>query len=349
MKTAHPSNQPSLQINRRHRPPFILFALAAMLLAFTLSPAYGQGTISGRLQHEEKAEPIAYANIALLRAADSLFVRGTTSDPQGRFSLKADSVAAVIRISAVGYETLFIPVGQPQADTSLGAIHLKEGAMMLEAVEVSAAKPMYAVDGEKKLYNVSEDPSVQAGTAQDALQNAPGVQIDAEGNITLNGQGVSVWINDRPSHMGGEALRQYIKQLPASAISTIEVMKHPSAKYGSGGPVINIKTGTTMLRNSYFSFGLNGSSEPSLVPYTQYIYANDKLHMSAYLSYSGRRNKSTSHGEGELYDSDSLLIRQYTSSGEGESSYHNLNFNFDLSYEFDSMNTLSFDFYTYPS
>ena len=45
----------------------------------------------------------------------------------------------------------------------------------LQEVGITAKKPVYMADGEKTLYNVSEDPAVQTGTAADALQNAPGV------------------------------------------------------------------------------------------------------------------------------------------------------------------------------
>ena len=57
----------------------------------------------------------------------------------------------------------------------------------LPEVGITAKKPVYMTDGEKTMYNVSEDPAVQSGTAADALQNAPGVEVDVEGNITLRG------------------------------------------------------------------------------------------------------------------------------------------------------------------
>lgn len=117
--------------------------------------------------------------------------------------------------------------------TKTDSIQLSPSAKTMKRVTISANKPLYAVDGEKQLYNTAEDPSVQTGTASDALQNAPGVEVDAEGNITLGGsQGVEVWINDRPSNLSGESLRQYIKTLPTNAIERIEVITNPSARYG---------------------------------------------------------------------------------------------------------------------
>ena len=59
--------------------------------------------------------------------------------------------------------------------------------LLLEGVTISAERPLFSVEGEKTLYQVSDDPTVQGGVASDALQNAPGVSVDVEGNVTLRG------------------------------------------------------------------------------------------------------------------------------------------------------------------
>lgn len=324
--------------------------LTFLLLVAAVLGAQAQQTVGGTLQGGDQ-RPLPYANIALMRQADSTFLRGTTSDDRGRFSLQADTFATFLRISAIGYETLFVPVADSTGAQALnlGILRLREGATTLNEVSVTAAKPMYSVDGEKTLYNVSEDPSVQTGTASDALQNAPGVQVDVQGNITLDGQSVDVWINDRPSHLSGESLRQYIKQLPANSISSIEVIKNPSAKYGGGGPVINIKTDQKVMRNSYVSFGANGSSQPALVPWLSYVYSNEKFRISAYLSYRRYTYESSSRGEGTMLDSIGDPARQWSSTGSGENTGNSFNANLNFSYEFDTMNSLSGWFYTYPN
>ncbi|MBR3559066.1 MAG: Plug domain-containing protein, partial [Bacteroidales bacterium] len=95
----------------------------------------------------------------------------------------------------------------------------------LPEVGITAKKPVYMNDGEKTMYNVSEDPAVQSGTAADALQNAPGVEVDVEGNITLRGvSSVQIWLNNRPANMNAEALKILLQQMPASDIEKIEVI-----------------------------------------------------------------------------------------------------------------------------
>lgn len=110
-------------------------------------------------------------------------------------------------------------------------------------------------------YNVGDDPSVQSGNATDALQNAPGVEVDAEGNIRYRGGAeVSIWINDKPSHPKTEGLKQYLKSLPAGTLQHIEVIAHPSAKYHTQNCVINIVTTAKVKRNELLCLGLNANS-----------------------------------------------------------------------------------------
>ena len=193
-----------------------------------------QHIVTGKLINEKDRQPVMYANIAMLRADDSTFVRGTVTDDKGVYSLNNDTVATVLRISAMGYGTVFVAVPNTRdgGPTGLGKIDmgttvLTEGAMLLDVVKIVEKKPMYAVDGEKDLYNVSEDASIQTGNASDALQNAPGVEVDVEGNVTLNGSSVTVWINDHPSHLEGEALKQYIKTLRPTASTASRSSRTP--------------------------------------------------------------------------------------------------------------------------
>ena len=103
-----------------------------------------------------------------------------------RFS-PVDTGSYLLRISAIGYEPYWQQISLPP-DTALGTISLFHSATNLQAVSVTAQRPLYSADGEKTFYHVEDDPSVQAGTASDALQNAPGVEVDAEGNITYRGK-----------------------------------------------------------------------------------------------------------------------------------------------------------------
>lgn len=230
------------------------------------------------------------------------------------------------------------------------SIYLSPSVKALEEVKITAERPLYAVDGEKQLYNTADDPSVQTGTASDALQNAPGVEVDAEGNITLRGsQSVDIWINDRPSHLTGEALRQYIKTLPANAIARIEVITNPSARYGGGGPVVNIVTTAKVSRNEFLSFGTNANLRPQVSPWLSYVYANEKFSINAYAEYDYSHTWGDKQGSVTMLtpEGDTSSRQSYTSHSDYRR--HGSYFYFGGHYDFDSLRSLYFWGGAYPS
>lgn len=66
-------------------------------------------TVSGKLV-DEKNEPMPYANVVLLSLPDSAFVSGTISGDDGTFSLSATAQPQIVRISSIGYTTIYRPV-----------------------------------------------------------------------------------------------------------------------------------------------------------------------------------------------------------------------------------------------
>ena len=236
------------------------------------------------------------------------------------------------------------------ATAQTDSIYLSPSVKALEEVKITAERPLYAVDGEKQVYNTEDDPSVQTGTASDALQNAPGVEVDAEGNITLRGsQGVDVWINDRPSNLSGESLRQYIKTLPANSIARIEVITNPSARYGGGGPVVNIVTTHKVLRNEFLSLGLTGNHRPQVSPWASYVYGGKKFSINVYAEYDYSHTWEDRQGHSVLLtpQGDTSAVRDHTSHYDYKR--HGGYLYIGGHYDIDTQRTLSFWAGAYPS
>ena len=254
--------------------------LLIMVVIMGVVSVKAQNNITGALADSISGERLAFVNVGLVRTADSVFVSGAASDEKGVFKIEhVPSDNYILQVSAIGYQT-FRKIIDVTSDLSLGVLKIQQGTTTLDEIVIVEKKPLFANDGEKTLYNVSEDPSIQSGTASDALQNAPGVEVDVEGNITLRGvSSVDIWINGKPSHLTEENLKTYIQQLPANAIQTIEVITNPSARYATSGDggIINIVTNSKVQKNQFVSFGLNGSSRPNLSPWMSYVYANEKL------------------------------------------------------------------------
>ena len=310
-----------------------------------------QSIVTGKIIDESNNQGVPFVNVGLFRVVDSAFVSGAASDDKGVFKLQAvPNGEMLLKISAIGYELFEKPV-TVKGNTDLGTLKLTAGTTRLDEVVVTEKRPMFLVEGEKTMYNVAEDPSIQTGTLSDALQNAPGVEVDVEGNITLRGtSSVEVWINDKPSHLSAENLKTYIQQLPANSIDRVEVITNPSARYGSKADgIINIVTNAKVQKNEFFSFGVNGSTRPSVTPWMSYVWSNEKLTINAYINGGYALWKGNSFSDQSLYTANQILASHEIDTV----TYQNKGFNgggyVSLDYEIDTANSLSFWFNGFPN
>ncbi|MDR2406637.1 MAG: outer membrane beta-barrel protein [Bacteroidales bacterium] len=333
----------------------ILVSVILLSLPF-IDTLYGQTnfyTISGVVIDNFSQEALFYANVGLLNAQDSSSAYGVSTDGNGKF--KISNVKAgdyLFQASYIGYDVYWqaISVAGEKKEISLDTIKLQSKPTTLQGVTVYDKKPVYTIEGEKTLYNVSEDPSVQTGTTSDALQNAPGVEVDIEGNITLRGvSSVEIWINDRPSRLNAENLKTYIQQLPANSLDRIEVITNPSARYSSEGTggIINIITKSNIKRNSFISFGANASTRPGVSPWISYVYANQKFSINVYMYGFYSRNKSNADGYNITFNENMDTSNHKIYTRESNSSSVSLGIYINGSYSFDTMKTLSFWVGTY--
>lgn len=113
----------------------------------------------------------------------------------------------------------------------------------LEEVVVTATRPVMSSSAEKTIYEAAADPDAKAMTLLDLLRKVPGVTVDAQDNVTLNGSGnFSVEIDGRPNPAFSQNAGKIFKAMPASVVQRIEVINSPGARYdaeGVGG-VLNI-------------------------------------------------------------------------------------------------------------
>ena len=306
--------------------------------------------VVGVLRDAKTGEYLPYINLAVLDSIDSEFVKGGVSNQDGVFEINGVPQGSfVLRVSAIGYENYTMPF-KVTNNTNLGTIRLNPGVTSLGEVTVAAERPLYAMEGEKMIYNVSEDPSIQTGTTEDALQNAPGVEVDVEGNITLRGvSSVEIWINDKPSKLTEENLKTYLQTLPANAIARIETITNPSAKYAtSAEAVINIVTSAHIKSNQFISFGVNGSSQPFVSPWVSYMWKKDKWSVNVFGSgrYSARHNQTDSWSEqrrdGEN-EGEYITTWADTVSQKDDSRSISGNMFMNVAYEIDSTSDISVD------
>lgn len=229
------------------------FFLGMFLLC---SVTLGAETIKGSVM-DTKGTPMPFVTISVLDK-DSSLITGAITDEQGKYSIESPSLVGragegfLIQASYIGYHTAF---GGPD-------FVLREETERLAEVEVKAKKPLIERQMDKLVVNVSASPLSAGSNGNDILRRSPGVRIDKDGNITVNGKGVEIWIDGKPSYLSGQQLKAMLDGTDGNTIEKIEIISNPSAKYdasGQGG-IINIKTKRNMMKglNGMLSVGYGG-------------------------------------------------------------------------------------------
>lgn len=207
----------------------ILCLLCSLVCACGLSAQ----TITGKLTDEQN-QPLPYANVVILSLPDSAFVNGTVSAEDGSFSLNATASDQIIRITSVGYNTVYKPV-QP---ADLGTVRLIPDTQLLNEVVIKGDLPRTRVKGDAMVTTVTGSILEKAGTGNDLLNKIPGVSAD-EGSVNVFGSGAAeIYINGRKMRDASE-----LEQLESNNIKSVEVVRNPGARYdASVAAVIRIFT-----------------------------------------------------------------------------------------------------------
>ena len=203
---------------------------------------------------DAKNNPVGFANISIVNKIDSTKVSNAITDSIGITKINlAPKNAYIIRVSAIGYKKYskdyFIN------DQSSIAIKLTEDPTQLNEVVVKSTKALIRQEDDKSV--VDPEPLAASSTnAYETVEKVPGVFIDQDGNIYLNGLSpAGVQINGRDLRMSAADIAILLKSLPPNAIQKIELIRTPSAKYDAsgGGGLVNI------ILMKGVKIGLNGS------------------------------------------------------------------------------------------
>jgi iron complex outermembrane receptor protein len=228
-----------------------------VLLFATLAAATGNAQVSG-ITKDAQGAPINGATISLLAAKDSSIKKLALSTANGTYSFSGIPPGNyLVKASNVGYQTALSPVFEVNGTAvSIPDLALTKTAANLKTVVVTSQKPMVEMKADKMIVNVEGTINSVGSDALDLLRKSPGVQVDKDENISLSGKnGVQVYIDGRPSPLGGQDLSNYLKSLNSAQIESIEIISNPSAKYEAAGNagIINIK----LKKNK--TLGTNGS------------------------------------------------------------------------------------------
>ena len=214
---------------------------------------------------DNKNQTIAFANITI-QMIDSANPKNQVADSNGIATiLLQPGKLYKLKTSAVGYQMDNRTIKFENLNSL--KIQLKEMNGQLKEVVVSSTKPLIRQEDDKSV--VDPEPLAATSTnAYETMEKIPGIFIDQDGNIYLNGLSpAGIQINGRELRMSATDMATLLKSLPPSSIQKIELVRTPSAKYDAsgGGGVVNI------ILKKGIKIGLNGSVNTGM---NQGVYGN---------------------------------------------------------------------------
>lgn len=247
-----------------------------LLFVFIATNSLAQSNLKGEIKDHNNEAAIG-ANVLLIALPDSQQVAGNTANAQGKFefsSLKAGNY--FLKISYMGsknYQSPTIRLGA--ISITLPTIFLLPSKVQnLNEVVIKSIRPLVVQEDDRTVINVEAMGGAATLSAQEVLERTPGIVVDQNGNIQLNGRtGVMVLIDGRPTYMSGNDLAAYLKSLPAQMLDKLELMDSPPAKYDAGGAaIVNI----VLKKNRLYGLTGNVSTSQS-VGHTWRSYNNLNL------------------------------------------------------------------------
>jgi iron complex outermembrane receptor protein len=190
---------------------------------------------------------IKSAIVKLLKGSDSTLIKISVTDSMGTYLFnEVESGRYMISVSHTGYSVMntWVTVPSDIRQLSVPELSLHNKINTLQEVTVNSSKPILEIRADKLVFNVEGSNAGIGNNLMELLQKSPGVVVDNNDNISMNGKsGVAVYIDGRPSYLTGADLSAYLRSKQANQVEALELITNPSSRFdasGTGG-VINFK------------------------------------------------------------------------------------------------------------
>jgi outer membrane receptor protein involved in Fe transport len=312
--------------------PLLMISVLAILLisfsAFQLQASEPQGKISGNIMTETTNEPVSFANICL-KNKEKQVVTGCTSNSDGQFNLSVPNYGNYeLEITCLGYkpQQKQIQINQQNESISLGVITLEKAAEQLAEVKVEEARLKGKQEVDRTVFTINETSQKSATDGMDILRHIPGVSVDFQGNVNIEGSGNILYLVN-----GVKRDKNFVAQLHPDDFNKVEIMTNPGVKYDADiDAVINIVT-KAHRTGGRGGISLQGSSPKSFIgnENANLEYGNEKFRVFVKDRFHLERFPAASYVSTEITEGaeTTSLIEE----GTGNASWlnNNLNYGFD--------------------
>jgi hypothetical protein len=254
------------------------YLLALLCILSTKVFAQQTGSVNGKIIEAKTNLPLEYAGIVLSAQADSTKKIGGVSNKSGEFIFKDLAPGEYkIKISVIGYNSIAknITVGAKGLD--LGTFKMHEDAISLKDVAVTGRLATATVKKDTIEFNADAYKTRPNAAVEDLLKKLPGVTIDKDGSIMVQGQKVTRLTVDGKDFFGSDP-KTATKNLPADAIAKVQLVdsKTQEAKAtgiddGQREKVLNLTIKEDKKKGWFGNANLAGGTTDK---YSSYLSAN---------------------------------------------------------------------------
>ena len=268
------------------------------------SAAQAQLTITGMLK-DTAGEAISSATVMLLHPKDSTLANFTSSDSKGNFAFKnvrkANYILKTSHMSFMPREFFITPTDEKEIN--MGAIEMKQIASFLMEVVIREAKAPIFIRGDTVEYDASTFKVPPGSTVEDLLRKLPGIDVDAEGNISTMGKDVKTVYVDGKTFFGNDP-KTVTQNLDAQAVSKVQVFTEKSEQEkltgisdGSQEKVMNLelkdeyKKGYFGKASAGYGYGPNSTRPHLWLGKGSFNWFTDKQQLS-FIAYGNNLNQT---------------------------------------------------------
>jgi Carboxypeptidase regulatory-like domain len=195
-----------------------------LLSILTASFSFSQNITFQGIVKDTTNVPLEMANVMAVNQATKAVDAYSITNDKGKFqlSLKANS-SYKVRFTFLGLQTKNITV-DTKTDNISQTITLTADATQLADVEIVREMPV-SIKGDTIIYNAD---SFKTGTERklgDVLKNLPGVTVNKDGEVEVEGKKVSKLMVDGKDFFDGDT-KLGVKNIPADAIDKVQVLRN---------------------------------------------------------------------------------------------------------------------------
>ena len=201
-------------------------AVAILFVVLPLS-AQAQFTVKLRLIDDKTSEPVPFATASLTAKGSTSASKYILTDDHGQAAItKVAKGTYTLKAEIMGYKT-YTQELVVEKNVNIGDIRMVEDAVALDAAKVSAVGNPITIKKDTIEYNASSFKTSDNDMLEQLLKKLPGVEVEADGSITANGQTIKkITIDGKTFFLDDPQLAS--KNIPAKIIDKVKVVEKKS-------------------------------------------------------------------------------------------------------------------------